>query len=484
MKLASLAVKGLKWSSISRFGRQLIQYVTTLILAFLLSPEDFGLIAIAFIIIGFLDIFKDLGTSSALIYIDNPSRNLLSSVFWVNVFFGIAISTLIFLTAPLVADFFSNSQSISVLKVLSISFTISSFGIVQKALLEREFKFDLLARSELLSVLGGSAIGITLAFVGYGVWSLVIQALVSALLFTIFLWLSGKWKPELHFSLDEIKTVFEYSLNLLGYNVFNYFVRNMDYILIGKYLGERELGHYYLAYRIMLYPVQNISLVVSRVMFPIYSRIKEDNSRFGKIYSKVAVAIALITFPLMAIIMGVNDIFASVLFSVKWDTDLLALLLVILAPVGMIQSIATTTGSIYQAKGKTDWMFRWGVLTGFIVVGGFVIGLNWGVVGVAVSYLVTTILLLYPVFAIPFKLIGLRFGNFIRSFSSVAIFCVTLLTVIIGLKYILSGILLDEYLLIILVACGLASYIGMNLLFNNMQVKLLKEILFERTNDK
>ncbi|RKY94275.1 MAG: colanic acid exporter, partial [Ignavibacteriae bacterium] len=245
MKLASLAVKGLKWSSISRFGRQLIQYVTTLILAFLLSPEDFGLIAIAFIIIGFLDIFKDLGTSSALIYIDNPSRTLLSSVFWVNVFFGIAISILIFLTAPLVADFFSNSQAISVLKVLSISFTISSFGIVQKALLEREFKFELLARSELLSVFGGSAIGITLAFLGYGVWSLVIQALVSALLFTVFLWLSGKWKPELHFSLDEIKSVFKYSLNLLGYNVFNYFVRNMDYILIGKFFGERELGHYY-----------------------------------------------------------------------------------------------------------------------------------------------------------------------------------------------------------------------------------------------
>jgi len=483
MHLASLAVKGLKWSSIARFGRQLIQYVTTLILALLLSPEDFGLIAIAFVIIGFLDIFKDLGTSSALIYIDSPSRMLLSSIFWINIFFGIAISVLIFLTAPLVADFFSNVKATSVLKVLSISFAISSFGIVQKALLEREYKFDLLARSELLSVFGGSIIGITLAFLGYGVWSLVFQALVSVSLLTIFLWLSGKWKPDLQFSLQEIKTVFGYSINLLGYNVFNYFVRNMDYLLIGKYLGERELGHYYIAYKIMLYPVQNISLVISRVMFPIYSRIKEDNSRFRKIYMQVAAAIALITFPLMAIVMGTSDIFTSVFFQAKWNTNLLTLLLVLLAPVGMIQSIATTTGSIYQAKGKTDWMFRWGVFTGFVMVGGFVIGLNWGVIGIAVSYLITTLLLLYPVFAIPFKLIELRFGNFINNFSSIAIICLTLLVLIIGLKYILSGALIDVYVLVILILCGLATYIGMNLLFNKLQLKLLKDILFKPTQD-
>jgi PST family polysaccharide transporter len=477
MKLASLAVKSLKWSSISRFGRQLIQYITTLILAFLLSPEDFGLIAIAFIIIGFLDIFKDLGTSSALIYIDDPPHTLLSSIFWVNVSFGMAISILIFLTAPLVADFFSNSQAISVLKVLSISFTISSFGIVQKALLEREFKFDLLARSELLSVLGGSAIGITLAFLGYGVWSLVIQALVSALLFTVFLWFFGNWKPELHFSLDEIKTVFKYSLNLLGYNVFNYFVRNMDYILIGKFLGERELGHYYLAYKIMLYPVQNISLVVSRVMFPIYSRIKDDNSRFRKIYTQVAVAIALITFPLMAIIMGVNDIFTLVLFSVKWDTDLLALLLIILAPVGMVQSIATTTGSIYQAKGKTDWMFRWGVFTGFIVVGGFVIGLNWGVTGVAVSYLVTTILLLYPVFAIPFKLIGLRFGNFISGFFRICLTIFIMIGIVMFSKNLLMNDLIIQFELILLLFIGLITYIILSYLLNKSFIKMVLETI-------
>ncbi len=483
MSLKNLAIQGLKWSSIARFGRQLIQYVTTLILVLLLSPEDFGIIAMAFIVIGFLDVFKDLGTSSALIYVDEPSNILLSSIFWINVIFGISASVLIFVSAPFIADFFSNMQAISVLQVLSISFSISSFGIVQKALLEREYKFDLLARSELLSVFGGSITGITLALLGYGVWSLVFQALVSSLLLTIILWFVGKFKPSFQFSTNNVKTVLSYSLNLLGYNVFNYFVRNMDYILIGKFLGERELGHYYIAYKIMLYPVQNISLVVSRVMFPIYSRIKEDNSRFRNIYTQMAVAIALITFPLLAIIIGVSDVFTTVFFFNKWDVNLLSILLVILAPVGMIQSIATTTGSIYQAKGKTDWMFRWGVFAGIIVVGGFLVGLNWGITGVAVSYLITTLLLLYPVFFIPFKLIKLKFTTFIKNFYKIIVICITQYIVTLALNYTLYDDISNEILLVILIISGSAIYIGMNIIFNNAQLKIFKDTLLKKSSN-
>lgn len=458
MQLKKDAVKGVKWASASQLGRQIIQYTTTIILAALLTPSDFGLMAMAIVIVGFLEIFKDLGTAAAIIQNQNLSEESLSSIFWVNVGFGLLVAIIVFLAAPLGADFFNNVKIENILKVLSISFIFSSFGTVHKKLLEKELKFDSLAKIELVGVAIGAVVGISLALLEFGVWSLVLQSLSIAVITTSLLWIINSWRPKIFFSYPKIKPIISYSLNLLGYNVFNYFVRNTDYLLIGKYLGERELGHYYLAYKIMLYPLQNVSLVVSRVLFPIYSKIQHDNERFKKIYTKVANAISFLTFPLMIGVFALSDIFAVTFFNDKWDTALLALLLMILAPVGLIQSIATTTGSIYQAKGKTDWMFRWGVISGVIYVTGFFIGLNWGVIGVAVSYLIASIILLYPVFAIPFKLIELKVLEFTTSFKGPLLISAILLIILLSLKLIFissfnSGILFSS-----LVILGLIVY--------------------------
>lgn len=458
MQLKKDAVKGVKWASASQLGRQIIQYTTTIILAALLTPSDFGLMAMAIVIVGFLEIFKDLGTAAAIIQNQNLSEESLSSIFWVNVGFGLLVAIIVFLAAPLGADFFNNVKIENILKVLSISFIFSSFGTVHKKLLEKELKFDSLAKIELVGVAIGAVVGISLALLEFGVWSLVLQSLSIVVITTSLLWIMNSWRPIFFFSYLKIKPIISYSLNLLGYNVFNYFVRNTDYLLIGKYLGERELGHYYLAYKIMLYPLQNVSLVVSRVLFPIYSKIQNDNERFRKIYTKVANAISFLTFPLMIGVFALSDIFAVTFFNDKWDTALLALLLMILAPVGLIQSIATTTGSIYQAKGKTDWMFRWGVISGVIYVTGFFIGLNWGVIGVAVSYLIASIILLYPVFAIPFKLIELKVLEFTIIFKESTLISAILLFVLLLLKFFLVNILVPELLFAILIIIGLIVY--------------------------
>ncbi|GBD86471.1 lipopolysaccharide biosynthesis protein WzxC [bacterium BMS3Abin03] len=458
MQLKKDAVKGVKWASASQLGRQVIQYTTTIILAALLTPSDFGVMAMAIVIIGFLDIFKDLGTAAAIIQNQDLTEEALSSIFWVNVGFGILVAVLVFLAAPFGAEFYNNMKVENLLKVLSISFILSSFSIVHKKLLEKELKFDLLAKIELISVILGAVVGISLALLKFGVWSLVFQSLTVAFITTSLLLIVNTWKPLFFFSYGKIKPVVSYSLNLLGYNIFNYFVRNTDYLIIGKFLGERELGHYYLAYKIMLYPLQNISLVVSRVMFPIYSKIQNDNERFKKIYTKVANAISFLTFPLMVSVFALSDLFSITFFNNKWDTALLAILLMILAPVGLIQSVATTTGSIYQAKGRTDWMFRWGAISGVIYVTGFFIGLNWGVIGVAVSYLISSLILLYPVFAIPFKLIELKFLNFSFSFKESFLISIILLIILLSLKLIFINVLNSGILFGVLVILGLIVY--------------------------
>jgi O-antigen/teichoic acid export membrane protein len=406
--LKDKAVAGVKWSTVSQVGRQGTQLLTTIILARLLSPSDFGLLGMAMVVIGFIEIFKDLGTAAAVVQKSELSEEVLSSIFWVNVGFGILAATILFFGAPLGGLYFREPDVIAILKVLSLNFFISSLSILQQALLQRSLAFQVLAKVEIGAVVCGAIMGIGLAWYGFGVWSLVFQSLITVIITTVFLWLASSWRPRLIFHWGEVKSVSSFSLHLVGFNIFNYFARNLDYVLIGRYLGAQELGYYTLAYRILLFPIQNISAVIGRVMYPVLSTLQNDNKRFISAYLKVIGAIAFIAFPIMTGVFTLADPFVLTFFGDKWRTVIP--LIMIFAPVGLLQSIGTTVGSIYQAKGRTDWMFRWGIGSGILVSLAFCAGLRWGIIGVAIAYSIISYILLYPSFAIPFQLIGLKFS--------------------------------------------------------------------------
>ena len=405
MSLKATYVTGVKWSATSQFGRQGIQWVTIAILARLLVPEDFGLVGMTTVVIGFLALFKDLGTSAAVIQRQDLPEELLSSVFWINVFFGLVVMVLLYAASPLVAAFFQEPRVVPILQVLSTTFFISGLSILHQALLQREMAFNHLAKVELSATVVGAFTGIGAALAGWGVWSLVFQSLAVALVTTVLLWVFSAWRPKLIFHVNELRSVAYYSLNLLGFSIFNYFSRNADYLLIGRFLGAEALGYYTLAYRIMLYPLQNVSAVLGRVMFPAFSRLQKQLERFRRSYLRVAVGIALVTFPLMMGLMALAAPFVLAILGERWESVII--LLIILAPVGLVQSIGSTVGTIYQAMGRTDWMFRWGVGSSVLVIAAFVIGLRWGIIGVAAAYAIATGLLAYPSFAIPFRLIKL-----------------------------------------------------------------------------
>ncbi|HTG04542.1 MAG TPA: oligosaccharide flippase family protein, partial [Bradyrhizobium sp.] len=193
---------------------------------------------------------------------------------------------------------------------------------------------------------------------------------------------------------------------LTGASIVNYFARNADKFLIGRFLGSQDLGYYDLAYRLMLYPLQGISAVIRRVMFPLYSRMQDDSGQFGWTYLKVASAIALISFPLMLGLTALAGPFVLTLFGPAWAPVIP--LLLILAPLGALQSIVTTAGDIFTAKGRTDWALWWTIGAGLLIVLSFVLGLPWGIVGVSASYAIMFLLLTYPSLSIPLSLIGLK----------------------------------------------------------------------------
>jgi PST family polysaccharide transporter len=469
MSLKKSTATGVKWSSVSQIGRQMMQIATLILLARLLSPKDFGLVGMATVFTGFLAIFKDLGTSAAIIQREETSDRLLHSIFWVNVGFGFFATAFLLGISPLVGSFYHNEKVSTILSVLSVTFLISSFSILHQALLERDLKFNQLAKIEISATLFASLVGIGSAYLGAGVWSLIYQNIALVSLTTILLWVTAIWKPKLIFDWAEVKSVSSYSLHLTGFSIFNYFARNADYFLIGRFLGAQALGYYTLAYRIMLYPLQNIVWVIGRVLFPVFSQMQNDSDRFCYAYIRVTRTIALITFPLMAGLWALADLFVLSVFGPHWQPVIL--LLLILAPVGMVQSIGTTVSDVYQAKGRTDWMLRWGLFSGTFVVTAFCIGLQWGIIGIAGSYAAATALLVIPSFTIPFKLIGLSMGEFCQGLWRPFLCSLLMLTVLISCKQLFPVALTSAWRLGILVPIGGAAYLSISWLLNREQLQ-------------
>jgi len=476
--LRNKTVSGVKWSAVSQAGRLGTQLLTTVILARLLAPSDFGLVGMAMVVIGFINIFKDLGTSAAIIQRTKLSDPLLSSIFWINAGFGLLVSLLLFFLAPLGGLLYQEPRVVLVLRVLSVSFFFSGLGILQQALLERFVSFHKLAKLEVFSAFGGAVIGIGLAFAGAGVWSLIAQTLSTAFLSTILLWHSSSWRPKFLFDGKELLAVSQFSLNLTGFNVFNYFARNADYFLIGRFLGAQDLGYYTLAYRILLFPIQNISAVIGRVLYPVLSTIQNDNERFSSAYLNVIRNIALITFPLMLGVLALAKPFILVLFGEKWQPVIL--LIKILAPVGMIQSIGTTVGVIYQVKGKTNWLFKWGIGSGTFVVIMFAIGLRWGIVGMAVSYVVASLILFYPSFYFPFRLVSLPFSRFFMALQGSLINGIIMFLLVLMGEVYFSGKISNELSFVLLTFFGGIIYLGLNWIKNRDQILELWILLWQR----
>lgn len=413
MSLKKQTLTGLFWGFLSQGGKQFCQFVITAVLAMLLLPDDFGLVGMATVFSGFAFIFAEMGVSSALIQKAEVSESHYDSAFWLNLVVGSALSLLMFLISPFVASFYAREELRPILSVIGINFFISSFVIVQRARLEKNMEFKKIAVIELAAVILSGAFGVYLAYSGKGVWSLVLQTLVLTALTAVGLWIASSWRPKFQFSKKAIIDIYQYSLNMTGFQVVNYFSRNIDYLLIGKFLGAELLGYYTLAYKLMLYPLQNITSVVTRVTFPAFSKIQHDYQKIRTNYLKMVKMISFVTFPLMGGVFVLAPEIVTIIFGEKWLPTIT--LIRILCVAGMIQSVGTTVGNIRLAIGESKLHLKMGIQNA--VIAGCVIGLSlkWGIVGVAIGYtLFSWGWYHYSVFA-TLRLVGLTVKDFIAS---------------------------------------------------------------------
>lgn len=404
--LKSQTLGSIGWTMTSQVGTQLLNFGLSVILAWLLAPEDFGLIGMMLVFTGFAQLFNEMGLGAAIVQAKSIEERHLSSAFYVNVLFGLLMALVLFLSAPLVASFFNEPQLVSLTRWMSLNFLIGPLVIVQRSCIMREMNFRKLAITEMISLLVAGIVSILFAVAGFGVYSLVAMLLVKTFIFTLLLWVTSQWTPRWMFSWSSVRELLGFSGNLLGAQVLNYWVRNADNLLIGKFAGKDALGLYSRAYTTMLLPTRQIQQVLTRVMFPALARIQDDRKRVKAVYLKMIQTISLFSFPAMTGLLTVAPDFVVGVYGPGWSD--VTPLLQILCFVGLFQSVSTTSGWIFTSQGRTDVQLKWVIVGGILTFIAFGIGIQWGAKGVAIAYAIRVMATSYWAFSIPGSLIGLK----------------------------------------------------------------------------
>lgn len=433
MGLKQQVVKGVSWSFFDQITRQILSVGITAVLARILSPSDYGLVALAAIFTGFLSLFGDLSMGAALIQKKDIEDREISTSFWICIATGVALAAILCAIAPFAADYYEQPILTYLIVISALNFLITPICSTHKTLLTKKLQFNRMGQINILMASFSAITSLALAVSGFGVWSLVWGELVANLLIIPIVWHFEKWRPKFIFDRSCFKYLFTFSSYILSSNVLYYIARNFDNIIIGKYLGAGVLGIYSMAYKLMMKPLQQISWSVTLVLFPAFSAIQDDIARIRDAYLKVVQGISLVTFPMMLGLMIVSREFILVMVGSKWEGVIEPLQ--VLCLVGAMQSVGTTFGSIFISLGRADLQFKTGLVSSIGDIVGFIICIRWGLMGLVFGYLITCTLFFFLTCFVALRLIKLPIGEFFKSLKIPAVASGIMVMALLGFRH-------------------------------------------------
>jgi len=395
LSLGKKTLRSTGWTTAGMLINQTLNFGRLALLVRLLSPEDFGLYAMALVFFMFVQTFANMGTASALIQKKEHTATLASTVFYTNLVFGVLLTAIVYALSPLIASTYNEPSVQGLLQLLSAVFIISAFGVVHSALLRRELNFDGVVKAEIIANIISTIVCIYLALNGFKAYSFVYQMLVMTAVNACLLWYYCRWRPQFVFSIADVKSVFTFSANLTLFGFVDYIAMNIDKFLVGKFMGTAALGSYYLGYRVILMPIKQITNSVKHVLFSALSKLQDDNVKFRQVFLKVVYIIAFFTIPLMLTLIPVADLLTDVLFGEKWGSAVAVLR--IFAPLGLVLSIVTPVTIVYLAKDQTGMLLKYGLLSVVLLTTGVALGMLGNVSTVALGFVTAYILLLIPI---------------------------------------------------------------------------------------
>lgn len=350
------SIKGIIWSSIDRFSVQIIQLVLGFVIARELDPKAYGIVAIVNIFIAIAQVFIDSGFGNALIQKKGRTEIDYTTVFYFNIMISIVLYISLYFGAEYIADFYGEAIIVEVARWIGIVLIINAFSLVQITKLTINLDFKSQAKSSLYSVIISGGIAICLVYQGYGVWVLVVQTLISNLIRTLLLYYYMPWLPLKVFSIQSFKGLFMYGSRLLAVGLIHTIFQNLYNILIGKFFSTTTLGLYNKAFSLSQYPSNNISMVVTRVVFPVFCKYQNDEDSLKMTFLRTVRCIMLVVFPIMTLLFVLSRPLVITLLTNKW-IDIIPLLQ-ILCIAYVMNPVMNLCSYVIMAKGRSDYSFK------------------------------------------------------------------------------------------------------------------------------
>jgi len=392
-----------------------LQTGSTVVLARLLTPQDYGLVAMVTAITGFIALFKDMGLSMATIQKAEIDHSQVSTLFWINVAVSLVLALLLAGGAPIISWFYGENRLTYITLALSGTFIFSGLTVQHQALLRRQMRFSALASIEIGSLVMGIVTGITLAWYGAGYWALVGSSAAMALSNAVLVWVFCRWRPGWPVRRAGVRSMIAFGGHLTGFNVVNYFARNFDNILLGRFYGAGVLGLYSRAYSLMMLPIQQVLGPLHAVAIPALSNIQNDPIRYKRYYIKLITLISFITMPLMVFLFFCAEQVIRLLLGHQWSGA--ANIFKILCINALIQPVSSTGGLVLVSLGQSKRYFTIGVVNSIFIVISFVLGLPWGAIGVATAYTIASYVMLGPVLWYCFRRTPISITDFFSAIS-------------------------------------------------------------------
>lgn len=371
--LKKKTIKGVVWSAIDNVSSHAVTFIVGIILARLLSPEDYGLIGIIGIFTAICNCFINAGLASALIRKKDATEDDFNTVFICNLVVSIFLYFVLFLCAPYIADFFERQELTSLIRVSSLGLIIGALAMVQRTILTKRIDFKTQTKITIISVITQGVVGISTAFMGWGVWALVAQGLTAGVVSTVLLWYNNKWFPKWSFSITSFRELFGFSSKMLASNLIDTIWKEINQVVIGKLYSPAALGQISRASGFSSLFSRNITGIVQRVSFPVLSEMQNDPNRLKSGYQKIIRSTMIVTFPCMLLLASVSKPMIITLIGEKWLQA--AEFLQIICFSSMLYPLHAINLNMLQVQGRSDLFLRLEIIKKAIAVGPILIGI-------------------------------------------------------------------------------------------------------------
>lgn len=413
--LKKRTLNALVWSFIDKCGQQLLYFVSGIILANLLTPEDYGQIGVLTLFITLSGILVDSGFGSALIRKKNATEADYSTIFYFNLAVSLVFYLILFAAAPYIADFFEIPSLTLVARILFLSILFQGCGLIQQVRLTKHIAFTHLARINIAAILFGSTASIIYAGQGGGVWALVVQQLLITLLRAILLWVYGHWRPRARFSLQSIREFLSYSSHLIGTGVLNAIYNNIYPMLIGKGYSTASVGFYTQAHRFQEIPSSLVATIFRSVAFPVLSTINDDADRMIRIFGKYIRTISFFIFPVMALFIVIAEPLVLVLLSEKWAASIPYLQRLCIA--GAFSPFIILYYDLFNTIGRSDINLKTEIVKKILLTAGIFLCFGKGIIALIWLWVAYTLASLLASMLLGQSFTAYRAARFVRDIT-------------------------------------------------------------------